>query len=101
MSARQPLQLRGVPDTARVRHKLVSINCYSSQGATGRVSVPNFTYDCGERSCVEDARPIFPALIVWMAIWLIRKMGCIIVESLFTGGVRGTSDVQMNAICYG
>lgn len=68
MSARQPLRLLGVPDFVRVRHNLVPLNCYLSQGAAGRVSVPDFTDHCGERSCVEDARSIFPALMIWMAV---------------------------------
>jgi hypothetical protein len=89
MSARQPLQSLGVPDTARVRHNLVPMSCYSSQGATGRASVPCFTDGCGERRCVEDARSKSLALMVWMVTWLIRKVGCIMVESLFTGGVTG------------
>jgi len=101
MSARQPLQLLGVPDTARVQHNLIPLNCCFSPEATGRVSVPDFTDDCGERSCVEDARSILPALMTWTAVWLIRKMGCIMVEGLFTGGLKRTSNVQMDATCYG
>lgn len=100
MSARQPLQLLGVPDTARVRHNLIPLN-YFSQEATGRVSVPNFTDGCCERSCVEDARSIFPALLMWMAVWLIQKVARKMVEGLFTGGVKESSKIQMNATFYG